>query len=1532
MKKLLLMCQLLFGSFLMAQVAYTQDWTASGLNNWTTSGSVFSNNTTANQICGTSGGTIRGERYYGNTGQFTSPNLTGNNTGQVTMSFDYKVTDYYAGTSATPSANIGTITVEYATSTSGPWTTAYTINSANHVAANTCATKTVTFVPSAGNLYVRFNVTSDINSDVYYYFDNVSISQSAPPTCAAPSMITLGTVTAATAAISWTAPTPAPANGYDVYYNSTGIPPTSSTVLNATNSVPSTTTSATISGLSPITTYYVWVRAKCSATDQSYWIPMALPFTTPCVSISTFPWSENFDSMTSIGAGVLPNCWATNGGSNLFTTQDASSQGYNDPKSTPNYVTIYYPTTAAYLWTPSFHLTANQSYDFSFFWVGDGYSGWQGDVLVNTLQSATGATNLSTFVTSSQTTNGGSNSTNYTKVKVTFVPTTTGDYNFGIKAYAATWDPYYMGFDDFNVMPTPTCVEPTGMTVSGVAANTAIISWTAPNPVPANGYEYYISTTNTPPTAPTGPVTGTSFNLPSTLVPNTTYYWWVRAICSSTNSSIWIQGPTFTTTQIPATLPYAQPFTSNDFGFVNGSQSNKWYYGSAAGNPANSIFISNDTGVTNAYDPYSTSVVQAYRDFAIPAGTTAASPAILTFDWRAMGEGTTPYLYDYISVWMVPSSYMPTAGNAITAGTNRVLLGQLNQQGTWQSFVDTNVDLSGYAGGVMRLVFEWRNDSYGGNSPAGAIDNINLLIPTCKVPTALSVTGIASNGAIISWTAPTPVPAGGYVYYVSTSNVPPGAGTPGIPTTATSANLIPSLVPNTTYYWWVKAVCSTTDSSIWIPGPSFMTTQIPAQLPYIQDFSGSNDFGLLNGGQPNVWFHGSATGNTGKSIYITNDGGITNAYTDNSGSVVQAYRDIEIPTGTSLATFSFDWKTDGESYYDYLRVWLVPATFLPTPGTQITAVTGTPGAPGRIQIGQYNLSGTAWNSYSNASLNLTNYAGGVMRLVFEWTNDTSGGTQPPAAVDNIVLRVCSTATPTVTVIPTSITYNSAQITWPQDTGGASYKVRYRPVNSGQWLPTAGPIDVPAVNAPNQPPFTLSGLLPATLYEVEVAAVCNTVNVGAYSHNEFTTLCDPTPPNVTFTNITATSAVVNWSPLAASATYQLQWRKVGDPTWIGPLNLPNPPTNAFSLPSAGYTLTPYTQYEVQVRNMCVNSTTPNPWSSLARFTTERTCDIAPPGLTILELKPTSAKIQWDPYTGPDATGKYVLRYRKVGIPGWTNVQVSNNTYTLTGLLELTKYEMEVANVCSGTPGNYTLPYYFTTPTVIYCQMGANNTSGEYISKVTVVPNGKPQMIKASADSKYTDYTADPLAQIELIQGSVNNQLTIDKVVTGDAGVVAWIDFNRNGEFDINERILVSGPNSAATATTTFSVPSDAFVSNADYMYVVMRVALMKGGIPVNCTNFDSGEVEDYSVRITKKSTNSLLNQDDILIYPNPVSTVLNVKNISKRANYKIYSSAGQLITSGIILNNKVDVHMLINGMYVIDIQDGPTSVQKKFIKE
>ncbi|KQR92586.1 hypothetical protein ASG01_11820 [Chryseobacterium sp. Leaf180] len=1061
----------------------------------------------------------------------------------------------------------------------------------------------------------------------------------------------------------------------------------------------------------------------------------------------------------------------------------------------------------------------------------------------------------------------------------------------------------------------PTCTAPTNLAVGTITTTNATFSWTALTPAPANGYQYYFSTSSTPPnagTAPTG-TTATNSVTVNTLAPSTTYFWWVRAVCSGTDSSTWSAGGSFNTVQIPATMPYTQPFNAaNDFALVNGTQTNKWFYGTAFGNPGGSLYISDNNGTSNSYTITSTSVVQAYRDIAVPAGTTATTPAILSFDWKAVGESS----FDYIRVWLVPTTFTPTPGTQITAGAGRIQVGgNLNQQAGWQNYINTNVNLASFAGSTLRLVFEWRNDGSGGTQPPASIDNINLLIPTCKVPTGLTVGTVAATTAGISWTGTTPAPALGYQYYVSTSSAPPtGATVPTGTTTATNATLN-SLLPNTVYYFWVRAVCSTTDSSLWITGPSFTTTQIPATLPYVQPFT-ANDFGFTTAGQTNQWKWGSATGNPANAIYVSNDNGVTNSYNLSSTSVTHAYRDIAIPAGTTNATFSFDWKAQGESTLDYLRVWLVPANFLPVAGTLITAGTG------RIQVGtNYNLQGT-WQSYLNNTQNLGTFAGTTMRLVFEWRNDGSLGTQPPAAVDNVRILVCSTATPTVTL--GAVTFNSVVVNWNQDLGGATYIIRYRPVGSTAPYQTLNVAAAPFPATTNT--STVTGLLPATQYEIGVAAVCNGT-AGNYTSNTFTTRCDPTPPTVTISNVTSTSAVVTWNPLAASSTYIIRWRPVGTTTWNTP-TAPAPPANSITLTG----LTSFVTYEVQVANICNGETVPNPWSNTVVFTTVRVCEIAPPGLTITQLNPTTAEVTWDPF--PGATS-YTLRYRKVGLPGFTTLTVPTNTYIITGLLELTQYEMQVANVCGTSNGNFTPLYLFTTPTITYCNMSSGNSASEYISKVRVVPTGKTVMENTSLGSNYTSYIGVQDKLIEMIQGSVNNQITVDKVLNGGAngGVAVWIDFNRNGIFDIDERILASGPNNSTTATATFTVPTSAFVSNSTFQYVVMRVALQKDGIPVNCTNFANGEVEDYSVRISKAPLANSVDQTQIILYPNPVKSELNIKNISRKANYKIYSAAGQLVGQGLIVNNKVNVMGLVNGLYVIEIEDAQFgTIQKKFIKE
>lgn len=102
--------------------------------------------------------------------------------------------------------------------------------------------------------------------------------------------------------------------------------------------------------------------------------------------------------------------------------------------------------------------------------------------------------------------------------------------------------------------------NPCGSPINIMATTTmtgATLSWTAPaSGAPASGYQYYYSTSSTPPTAattPTGSVTsGTSVNLGNSLTTGQTYYFWVRSNCGGSSQSFW-RMTQFTPGQISAT-------------------------------------------------------------------------------------------------------------------------------------------------------------------------------------------------------------------------------------------------------------------------------------------------------------------------------------------------------------------------------------------------------------------------------------------------------------------------------------------------------------------------------------------------------------------------------------------------------------------------------------------------------------------------------------------------------------------------------------------------------------------------------------------------------------------------------------------------------------------------------------------------------------------------------------------------------------------------------------------------------------------
>ena len=191
--------------------------------------------------------------------------------------------------------------------------------------------------------------------------------------------------------------------------------------------------------------------------------------------------------------------------------------------------------------------------------------------------------------------------------------------------------------------------------------------------------------------------------------------------------------------------------------------------------------------------------------------------------------------------------------------------------------------------------------------------------------------------------------------------------------------------------------------ALFLPWAAMAQTQ---NVLFSDDFEGSScEWNLMDGSQPNQWAWGTAINNGGThALYISNDGGGSNAYTNSLYSIVYATRHLAF--GTGEYTIEYDWKAYGESNYDYLRAWLAPGSTQLIAG-QLPNGNGASGISSYINTtpegwvpldggGKLNLS-DAWQSQSST----VNVEAGNYMLVFMWANDGSVGTNPPAAIDNV---------------------------------------------------------------------------------------------------------------------------------------------------------------------------------------------------------------------------------------------------------------------------------------------------------------------------------------------------------------------------------------------------------------------------------------------------------------------------------------------------------------------------------------------------
>ena len=226
---------------------------------------------------------------------FTSPKMNFTN-GEIIF---FETAKYSSFTWYNPS-----VTVEYTTDATGAtgWTA---IGSAFTDDTYGTWTKRSVTIPVDGVKRIRFN-------GWYVHLRNIYGGEEI----ARPKSVTATGISATGATIGWTAFKNETA--WQVSYSTTSGSPASGTLISAD------ATSKVISGLTPLTKYYVSVRIDNGGGNYGEWSD-EINFTTKVAPISSFPYTENFNSLSS---GQIPTYWD-------------NSEGTTD---TDSYKWVYYAT------------------------------------------------------------------------------------------------------------------------------------------------------------------------------------------------------------------------------------------------------------------------------------------------------------------------------------------------------------------------------------------------------------------------------------------------------------------------------------------------------------------------------------------------------------------------------------------------------------------------------------------------------------------------------------------------------------------------------------------------------------------------------------------------------------------------------------------------------------------------------------------------------------------------------------------------------------------------------------------------------------------------------------------------------------------------------------------------------------------------------------------------------------------------------------------------------------------------------------
>ncbi len=372
----------------------------------------------------------------------------------------------------------------------------------------------------------------------------------------------------------------------------------------------------------------------------------------------------------------------------------------------------------------------------------------------------------------------------------------------------------------------------------------------------------------------------------------------------------------------------------------------------------------------------------------------------------------------------------------------------------------------------------------------------------------------------------------------------------------------------------------------------------------------------------------------------------------------------------------------------------------PARDTASTLPTSTCPAPPGIQTEQIgsNQLRLSWLPVAPALRYRVGYALlGQPQLLFQEVTQTSlliGGLQPlgqyriqvqsicsdglvslPSPLDTVPLRSGNCLPPRLVQVTSG--REELALRWASAPAAQGYILRWRQQGLGSAMTEVRIGDPAQLNA------TLSGLNPATFYEIRLATQCagefstwvDTVLATQYNENDPDCI---TPPAVQVVDITDFSAVLQWVALPNALYYEVRWLPAGSTEW----NVDTTSGTRYSLRG----LRPNVIYAYQVRAYCSEGRRTS-WTISRSFRTTLECP-APRNVSILTGSRV-AVLSWDHVL--QAVGYRVLWRPRQGNASWDAAQISSlttNSIQLINLLPLTEYEFRIVTLCDPITSPFT----------------------------------------------------------------------------------------------------------------------------------------------------------------------------------------------------------------------------------------------------